>query len=831
MVRTAFFPENNLYICNFHTPGFDVSKLGIEPCVDHRQLYLARLVPWISCVLVPHLDHTDTTERSSNRILVTNMANEILGFLFNHVFLPAQLPHHDDIKNGNGDKALVDYLTASCHRFRDLDSSDNYAHWSTILRTLRTFAVLHGSNKALSKNTLLSAFRDAKDGTIIILHVAIQNSGLIIRKVADDYIIESFEASPSAVQVLVAKNSLLWNFPSRAVTVSAVTFEEPSFQVHLAQFLEQASVEPVKQFASVTLKARSNAFESRDTVTPAVVGQLLMAILEANGQKYEALLTQKRVRDEVCWGDGAEYPWRRSPTWLVLRVGIQRSLCYLMGGLIGLLHYKFFMSLNLSSIAWEICASGHFQPDQIAFARTKLARCLAKLQQQKRIAKPQLTKAIESLFSRFGKEIDTTLHTLNDRLSHDWSQIKTRATKRISALPRRADPSDTVLSLHQSRNFLQSILGEAMINRRQTYVHLEERYRKPLQHSTFATPEAHEKLSVHDYVSLAELEKVLSSDARKQIERVEDVDLDLSCVNLQHEMQRYQRIASLAYKSDPEQLSLMLITLLELWQAIDSMALVLYPLLTEYEPQFPRDLLYPLQVAQFSDMQRVHDIENYLEHRRKLAKPSLQSVFSEIHQSSFAVRYFDQSHEMQQLAASIQATDESARAEKKKEWTQKSSDYEAIMRQATETSCLFIEDAHNPLGRQHDDLHCSKHYLERRGAKMRIQAYESILPSDEIYVKALVFELLLPKGFAAWRDASWQLIQLGRENITTGPGPSVSLRDYEGLKAYLKPRQCSITLASRKKSFLKTHYARIWFPTTLDHVFLLASNMLCSIMQ
>ena len=746
------------------------------------------------------------------------MADRTLNYLFNHIFLPPQLPHRDDSQNGTGDRALIEHLTEICRVFRDLQHAEYYTHWSTILRALRTFTALHRKNNSLSKNALQRAFGDARDGAIVILHIVRQNSGLIIRKVANGYIVESFEASAPAAEVLAAEKALQWDFPSRAILVPSAVFEAAAFQVCLAEFLEKASVEPVKQFAAVTLKARSNASESRDTTNPAVVGQLLMALLEANGQTHSPILTRKRVNDDVCWGDGAENPWRRSPTWLVLRVGIQRSLCFLSDGITGLLHYKFFLSFVLSSISKEICVAGSFPSDQIAFARTKLARRVAKLQRQMDKATPKGVKTINSLFLKFGKELTVTLQALNEQLKQNWDEVRSRATKPILSLPHRAHPSSTILSLNHSRDILHKILGEALFGRPPMEICLEERYRKSSQYSAWVTLEPRETFSTFDYFHLAEMERTLRSDVRKLSAHVVTVDGDFSCVDLHHKMQQYQRVALSAYKSNPEQLSLMLITLLELWQTIDSIALKLYPLLTDYQPEFPGDILYPLQVAQLSDLQRVQDIEKYLEHRRTLANPYYPSIFRDVLPMSFAVRYFDECQEMQQLAALIDAADQMAKAEKEEEWSQKSFEYEAVMKQAAETACIFYEDPRDPLRRLHDDRGCLKHQLEKKGARMRIQAYEAILPSDNTHIKAVVFELLLPKGFAAWRDATWQLLQLGQQNCLSDREPPISLRNYQGLKAYIKPTRSSMTLASRTKSFLNTHYAQVSFPTALDQV-------------
>lgn len=432
------------------------------------------------------------------------MADRTVEYLFNHVFLPPQLPYRDDNQQGGGrgDESLVEQVTESCRLFRDLSPTQYYQQWSTTLRSLRTFGTMHRNTKSLSVNTLKSAFSDARDRSIIILHIAMQNSGLIIRKVAGDYIVESFEASPRSADVLAAEKSLQWDFPSCAVAIPSAEFEEASFQTCLAEFLEKASVEPVKQFAAVTLKAGSNAFESRDTAAPAVIGQLLMTILLASGRKHTATLTRKRIRDDVCWSDGAENPWRRSPTWLVLRVGIQRSLCLLMGGNDGLLQYKFFMAFVCSSLSKRICAETSFPPDRLAHARTKVARRVAKLQHQKDISTPQTARAIESLFSTYGVEFSKTLRTLNYRLDQDWALVRSRATKRILPLPRRADTDSTVLSLIHSRAVLQRILGEALFVEPPTDIHLRERDRHTPRYST-------DDISVSDYLFLAKHEEEL----------------------------------------------------------------------------------------------------------------------------------------------------------------------------------------------------------------------------------------------------------------------------------------------------------------------------------
>lgn len=390
------------------------------------------------------------------------MANRALDYIFNHVFLPTRVPQADDRGNGSGDRALAEQLIQSAVLFRDGNDPQYYQQWSTVCRALRTFATLHRYNNALSKESLMLVFRGLTDGDILTLHLAIQNCGLIIRKNAENYIIETFEASPPAANVLSAHSALQWDFPSRAVAVPVATFEDEPFRSGLAEFLEKASNEPVKQFAATTLKAGSFAYESRDTTMPAIIGQLLMSFLEANGHRHTPKLTRKRVRDEVCWSDGAENPWRRSAAWLVLRISLQRSLSFLLGGTLGTLQYKFFMCFFIASICKNTCVAKSYPGDRLAFARTKLARRAAKLEHGKALVIPKLARATESLFERYGKEFSNAVELINSQLDQAWNLIRARTTRLVEPLPKRADQYSTVLSLSHSRTMLQRILTEAL---------------------------------------------------------------------------------------------------------------------------------------------------------------------------------------------------------------------------------------------------------------------------------------------------------------------------------------------------------------------------------
>ncbi|KAL8832894.1 MAG: hypothetical protein Q9170_004696, partial [Blastenia crenularia] len=754
------------------------------------------------------------------------MSNSLEEYLFNHVFLPAQVPACSDTQSGQGDRALVEVLLQSIDAFREANDHAYYQHWfvtgtapshqSTIQRTLRTFLQLHSKSKSLSRQSLKTALHDVGNGGILVLHIALQNSGLIIERKDIGYVVETFEASPQAADVLAAQGALEWDFPSRAVVIQHHTFEEDSLQEALAVFLEKASLEPVKQYAATTLKAGSNAYESRDTAIPSIIGQLLSTILEVLGRKYIPSLTRKRVRDEVCWDNGAEIPWRRSATWLVLRVGIQRALCSLLGPHgHGVLLYKFFLCSVLSSLGQRFGTSIPFSADRLAFVRTKLARRMFKLEAQRRSSTPEVSAMIQSLFDRNEGTFTRTLADLEKTL--DGRGTGLHQTRKVYRLPKRADPEATVLSLRHSRRTLDNIIAEVYYGRPRRQATLPQSIPRFARYTAWMGAVPNDHLSTTDYDCLADMELQLMQDV-KDAQQVSELDLENFMPKLRCHLRVYQLRAWEAYKENPEQLSLMLIMLMEIWITIDSVALRKYPLLVDYDPGFPPDLLHPLKIAKLSDMQRLKTIEDYLEQRRRQSTYPLSDVLGNPSKTCFAVRYFDRREELQDLYSIILEANESAKAEKERELSDLAMKYGAIVRQASETACLFMEDQFDPLKRQHDDRRCRKHYLEREASRMRIEVYEDLLPSDDMYAKAVVFELLLPSGFAAWRDSVWQLLTLARGDVIADPQPKLALREYPGLRQYSKGTETSMTLASRTKSFYQTHYAKVSFPAQLEQV-------------
>lgn len=750
------------------------------------------------------------------------MANKnhdhIIDALVNHVTLPPRLPFRDDLKGGDIERALVQRLARHARAFRDSLDAQHYKSWSLICHALDQFMKLHSSNSSyLNKETLEHAFIELSNSNsandILILHIATQNAGLIIRKEkTNEYIFEAFEASPRAADVLASKSALQWDFPSRAVAISQETFEDPDFQQHIARFLEQASIENVKDFSATTLKAGSNAFESRDTANPALIGQLLMALLEANGRAHVSTITRKRVRDDVCWGDGAENPWRRCPAWLVLRIGMQRSLCLLLGGDAGVLHYKIFIAYFIAKLCDEMSDAEPIRAEYLAHARAKVARRLAKLKILRQTAPLGLSKNMDEILSKFDKELAKTLQVVNEKLAAAWADIRRWSQKRIPRLPTRAEDDSLVISLANSCEHLQQLCRQSL-----PYQQSQQNLNRASYLDTYSTV-TNGIFDVGHYLGLAEVESEVEAGMWAPSSQPAT---DEQCIHLVNKIHEYQETALSAYNLNPEQLSLMILTIMELWTSLDLMALQLYPLLSEYETGIPTEILHVLQLSRFSDLRRLRTVEDHLRCRYRSANHSLPFAFGDPSKTCFAVRYFDQSETMKRLLKRITTDGEGARELKEMEWESKSAQYEGLLKKAAEQTCLYTLKE-NRLGetyRVHNRRHCEKCSLEGAAANIRIAVDEYPLPENENTAKAAVFELLCPRVFAAWRDSTWNILsKLGREpSLATGSLPPLIL-DYSGLRDYGSREPRTITLASTTKSFLKTHYRLVPFPVLLAKV-------------
>jgi hypothetical protein len=99
----------------------------------------------------------------------------------------------------------------------------------------------------------------------------------------------------------------------------------------------------------------------------------------------------------------------------------------------------------------------------------------------------------------------------------------------------------------------------------------------------------------------------------------------------------------------------MYLTITELWIAYNRSACAQYPLLYKYN--------YKLHITEFQclilplkhDIERLYKVERYIQSQREAAASNLPSIYQSFsHQSSFAVRFFKKSRELQTTLVEIE---------------------------------------------------------------------------------------------------------------------------------------------------------------------------------
>ena len=634
-----------------------------------------------------------------------------------------------------------------------------------------------------------------------------------IRDQKEIVIFEAFEASPLSEKVLATQNALQWDFPGSAVAIPHAEFVQASFQENLASFLERASTESIKRFAAQSSKAGSFAFESRGTADPALITQMLMTLLEVSGHSIQPPIIRKRVRDEVYWTDGAENPWRRCPYWLIIRVALRRFLTVLHGGQAGRAHYKFLLCVLLRNLIEE--AVGLVEPEIVSFLQAKLARRLGKLEDERDRAPPTVRSVYDASFGALQDLFSKTLAKANERLRAAWNEFKRGIQRHIPILPRHVLPSHTRLSLPNSEGYLRKVLSW------QTYMDSESQTPTfPWLSSQFDISSATTgpfKIFADRYFALSELEMVNAN--RNGPIPVSVAEQQSLCLELADRIDEYIRAVDDAYQSNAEGTSVMLLTVMELWMVMDSLACAMFPLLFEYSPGFLPQIVNVLQLLPFADMRRLQVIEQYLQDRHTKSDHAHKTIYDDPTRGCFAERYFDESadssrlHKLQQV---IEEAAKSARTRKEDQWRSLSAEFEQLQRTILQSRCTFVaRDNHRS---QHDE-NCQKCYLENKRDRMSIQVHEHPLPADPIQAKAVVFELRCPKAFIAYRDATWRILgALARAKQGQSFQPRVKLFEYSELKAFMEPSAQGICLASSTKSWLKTHYRGVSLPVDLDQV-------------
>ena len=614
-------------------------------------------------------------------------------------------------------------------------------------------------------------------------------------------IFECFEASPSAGAVIGCKGSLLRTFPAHARAIRVSIFDDPRFRNELAATMSKLDMEVIDEMMPQSQKAGSQMAEPRDTAHPGLVTDMLMAILASLGVSVKVQQISKRTRDDVLWKNTL-LPWRRSPLWLAIRVTTQMTLCRVLPGDTGNIQYKNFMIYLMSEIASKALLANK-RVDKCHVILAKLARRVHKLG----------ANTIEFV------QIDAldTCQRVRAQQSQKWDEVQRLDGERPTTVSELLFARDTALSLLVSRPYLDAALAYGQTNAPSS-THFTPNHQPwldwyrglPRLDTSNATKE--ELVFV-----LAEFEHWVALSLPSWVKKFESCSPEPEdCMALAELGESYWCKSEKAYRDSPGELSMMLLIIAEIWHAVDQLAIILYPLLKQYAPVLSTDLFCPILLSKKCQMQRLHQVERYIVLRCAYATPLNPSIFSDPGSESFAVAYYDTSASHKALRARIEAEASTKKAAKKTEWENASRKYERLLSEAKDLECNYFTDA---TGWVRHSEYCKPCNLKTEAEIMRISKYEWPLPANEASCRSAVFELDCPGGFVAWRNITWMLThEIGRPQWREPKQYADTLPEYSGLRGYFIEKSSRMILASKVKSFEKTHYSQR-FPVSYDKVY------------
>ncbi|KAM0336155.1 hypothetical protein ACHAPQ_004430 [Fusarium lateritium] len=714
--------------------------------------------------------------------------NDQIGYLFHHLFLPPKLPGDDDMSVSNT-VLLIDFVLQSLQRFTtELGQEDAARIESTIymLQTMRDTANKEGFLEHTDVQKVLKTL--SSKNPVALLHVAAQNAGLLIRKVENSFYFETFELSPTNQAAMAIKGRLIRQFPDTATKLSGKDFQSEAFQEVLANTLVKMSHQRVSEAQPTARKARKDHHEDRETIDPQIVTHLLTGILRGAGELVEVEGICKNTREEINYSS-SKLPWRRSPVWLLIRVGLHLTMSRLSGGADGI--YKRFMIYLMAQ--YLLKANEVPVPSELLhIAMTKISRRLCKLE------------GVTS--DKWLSTVHDVVSAASENIKERWARIRVRLEDlRDDESLRSIDVEDNLFfSIPEIDEFIASIPQRKNSYDTSTFTPVARVF--PFDADSLPSVNA---VGDDAYIpfNLATIESWVQHNLDQWIKN--NLREQSAIASLTSFLETYHSTARDWYSNRPEGASRMLLTIGEIWVAADKAALYNYPMLKDYDAEVPIKVWQALMFQSKGDMMRLQRLETYLMSRQWT--PSRPSVFRSFGDSmSFPVQYFQQSPVLQKKKTMIEERAELDKQAKIREFHQLKSEYNDLIQRYNAATCGQIYQTSMGIMYPTHDRHCHRCSLMRRAKDLLIKVHEWPLPIDPLEAQATVFELGIPRQFAEWRDVTFYFIHdvLAFKSFGESPNSFHHLDSYSGLSLWCTSDRNRVHLLSEVKPHLQTH--RCW---------------------
>ncbi|KAL2816576.1 hypothetical protein BDW59DRAFT_166300 [Aspergillus cavernicola] len=694
-------------------------------------------------------------------------------FAFNHVFLPPKLPAKGDC-TGADEILLLDKSIRALHDFRSYlpsDQADCIMVLVTMLSRLKRILDIHGSIIEVELQRALACL--VTEGGFLPIHIREQNAAILMSRIEDKIHIELWELSPRNEAVTTTLGRLKRQFPGPTLAMDLDVFRNSGLQETMAQTLAKLSHQSVPGTKSKVKKSGAKHDEDRDTTHPKMVTEFFMAFLRPMCGDTQALQIQKNTREEVLWLDSRS-PWRRSPLWLLIRVVLQLAFRRLSARkIIPNNLYKQFMVYLMSFILFT--SQDTLPSENLHCMTAKICRRLHKLHLS---YQPAWFELVQRALTVANERITTRWHNTMKEKAHHID---------ISSLAQLDFSGDVACTLSGLDQYLEQIQQHDDNNSlRSVRFHPIS---KLLQFKSSDIPtslqSAHSDYTVYN---LAVFEDWVSTSLDGWLEL--HVAVQSTCGRLAELIKKYHAAASDAYSSSPEGISIMLLTILELWIACDKSAVNAHRILSDYDPCIPISMFQSLLLPFQSQMERLARAEEYLNDRNRRVKHEGPGVFRDFGTTScFSVSFFDGSDTHQKLYDAIEECAARKRQEKCSELCRMHERYRELYRRVDSMECTYNEvlvDREFNIRESRHSNSCIRCEIQRQADSMEIMVHEWPLPADCLRAKSTVFELQPPQPFTGWREASIHFIlSVLRAGYLTHDVPAASYRpkNHNGLSS------------------------------------------------
>jgi hypothetical protein len=736
------------------------------------------------------------------------MTKANLEYLVHHIFLPTKLPGGVD-GSAENEMLLADFVLDSLVRFLGECTSEDQSAIKPCVAMIKGLQMSKGAQGSLSANDAQEVLRHlSPQGTtqdtcllhllsltyrfvapVALLHVAAQNGGVLVRKTTTSAIFETFELSPANKAVMTTQGRLVRQFPANATEIPCLDFEDKTFLSVFTKTLEKMSYQTVQETVHKVRKAEQEHDEDRETVEPRIVTDLLPSMLRGVGKQITVPGICKNTREEVMWSN-SKLPWRRSPVWLLIRVGLQLTMTRLACK--DKDPYKEFMVFLMAQVLDAAVKQGA-ESDVLHTMSTKLSRRLYKLRY---LNNGRWLQSIQQIVSEASKCLATR-----------WDRIRKQEEKllELNDLQKPEMEDNLHFSLLKMEEFLTSIPERGKHIEFPNFIPIS--HVRPHDGNNLPTYTAGDETYLPFRLAMIESWVATSLDTWLK-SHIEEENL---CGDLKRLVQSYHSEASRWYFSRPEGASRMLLTVGELWVAADKAAIHAIPMLNCYEPEVPIEVWQALLLASMADMERLHSLEAYLLNRQRVARSmNRPPVFRSYgHRYSFPVQYFSGSVEHQQLKAEIEERALAQKQAKIEELRRLKKEYEILMQRFNDATCDEYSQEEYGITVWHHSCACVRHGYLSKANNLQIQVHEWPLPKNTLEAQATVFELAVPPIFSEWRDITLYLINdvlLNKPFVVHHPHSSYALRAYQPLDKFFRTgRGYRVHLVSEAKPNVITH--------------------------